>query len=52
MMHMMRDIGGVEMPEYFGKLVEEEARKKAAEVVPTPAPASERTPHAGGSAKS
>jgi flotillin len=52
MMHMMRDIGGVEMPEYFGKLVEEEARKKAAEVVPTPAPAAERAPHAGGSAKS
>ena len=36
MMHMMRDIGGVDMPAYFGKLVEEEARKQAAsaEVVP------------------
>jgi flotillin len=30
MMHMMRDVGGVDMPAYFGKLVEEEARKKAA----------------------
>lgn len=37
MMHMMRDIGGVQMPEYFGKLVEEEAKKKAAEPVPAAA---------------
>src|SRR6185436_8161452 len=37
MMHMMRDIGGVDMPAYFGKLVEEEARKRAAtEVTPVP----------------
>jgi flotillin len=38
MMHMMRDIGGVDMPAYFGKLVEEEARKQAAaaEIVPAP----------------
>jgi flotillin len=28
-LHMMKDIGGVEMPEFFGKLVEEEAKKKA-----------------------
>jgi flotillin len=39
MMHMMRDIGGVEMPEYFGKLVEQEAQKKAAGEVPGPPPA-------------
>ena len=44
MMHMMRDIGGVDMPAYFGKLVEEEARKKAgSEIAPVsaapPAPA-------------
>lgn len=40
MMHMMRDIGGVDMPAYFGKLVEEEAKKKAtaAEIVPSPTP--------------
>jgi flotillin len=30
MLNMMKDIGGVEMPAYFGKLVEEEARKSAA----------------------
>jgi flotillin len=30
MLHMMRDIGGVQMPEYFGKLVEEEAKKQVA----------------------
>ena len=28
MMHMMRDIGGVEMPEFFGKLVEESESTK------------------------
>ncbi len=38
MMHMMRDIGGVEMPEYFGKLVEQEAQKKAASEAAAPAP--------------
>jgi len=41
MLHMMRDIGGVQMPEYFGKLVEEEAKRKAAAEtpsVPQPAP--------------
>ncbi|MFN0007970.1 MAG: flotillin family protein [Planctomycetota bacterium] len=37
MMHMMRDIGGVQMPEYFGRLVEEEAKKKAAEPAPATA---------------
>jgi flotillin len=35
MMHMMRDIGGVQMPEYFGKLVEEEAKRKAAAEAPS-----------------
>jgi flotillin len=47
MMHMMRDIGGVQMPEYFGKLVEEEARKQAETapaVPPAPAPAVEAAP--------
>ena len=39
MLHMMRDIGGVEMPEYFGKLVEEEARKRAVEPSADAAPA-------------
>jgi flotillin len=39
MMHMMRDIGGVQMPEYFGRLVEEEAKKRAAEAAPVPAAA-------------
>src|SRR6185369_3740419 len=28
MMQMMKDIGGVQMPEYFGKLVEDEAKKQ------------------------
>jgi flotillin len=28
MLHMMRDIGGVEMPEFFGKLVDEAVAKK------------------------
>src|SRR5260221_3076057 len=42
MMHMMRDIGGVQMPEYFGKLVEEEARKKVEEATRPPAPASKK----------
>ncbi len=42
MMHMMRDIGGVQMPEYFGKLVEEEARKKVEEATPPPAPAAKK----------
>jgi flotillin len=46
MMHMMRDIGGVQMPEYFGRLVEEEAKKRAEPdeapaTPPKPAPASE-----------
>jgi flotillin len=46
MMHMMRDIGGVQMPEYFGRLVEEEAKKRAEpdeapSTPPKPAPASE-----------
>ena len=27
MMHMMQDIGGIQMPEYFGKLVEERAKQ-------------------------
>ncbi len=31
-LHMMKDIGGVEMPEFFGKLVEDEAKKKAASI--------------------
>ncbi len=31
MLHMMRDIGGVEMPEYFGKLVDEAVAQKMAE---------------------
>jgi len=46
MMHMMRDVGGVDMPAYFGKLVEEEARKKAAgeEASASPAaPAAKKT---------
>lgn len=30
MMHMMRDIGGVQMPEYFGKLVEDAANASKA----------------------
>jgi flotillin len=30
MMHMMKDIGGVEMPAYFGKIVEGEAQKAPA----------------------
>jgi flotillin len=30
MMHMMSEIGGVKMPEYFGRLVDEEARPPAA----------------------
>jgi len=46
MMHMMRDIGGVQMPEYFGRLVEEEAKKKAAEV-PVPAAAARAEGGAG-----
>jgi flotillin len=29
MMHMMQDIGGIQMPEYFGKLVEERAKQQA-----------------------
>jgi len=29
MLHMMRDIGGVQMPEYFGRVVAEAARKQA-----------------------
>ncbi len=29
MMHMMKDIGGVEMPAYFGKLIDEAAEKAA-----------------------
>ncbi len=33
-MHMMRDIGGVEMPAYFGKLVMD----PPSEAAPTPAP--------------
>src|SRR5262249_21964143 len=37
MMHMMKDIGGVQMPEYFGKLVEEEARKRSDVVASSPA---------------
>ncbi len=28
MMHMMKDIGGVEMPAYFGKIVEDAARER------------------------
>jgi flotillin len=32
MLHMMRDIGGVEMPEYFGKLVDEAVEKRSAEM--------------------
>ena len=31
MLHMMRDIGGVEMPEFFGKLVDEAVAKKIAD---------------------
>ncbi len=31
MLHMMRDIGGVEMPEFFGKLVDEAVAKKMAD---------------------
>lgn len=42
MMHMMKDIGGVEMPAYFGKLVDEAAEKaaqKAAESAAAATPA-------------
>lgn len=50
MMHMMRDIGGVQMPEYFGKLVEEEAKKKAAEPAPAAAAVAGRAPEGGAGA--
>ena len=33
MLEMMRDVGGVEMPEFFGKLVENGARVKKPEAV-------------------
>ncbi|MDA1193559.1 MAG: SPFH domain-containing protein [Planctomycetota bacterium] len=37
MLHMMRDIGGVEMPEFFGKLVDDAVEKKmAGEDTPPP----------------
>lgn len=34
MMHMMKDIGGIEMPAYFGKLVEEADAHEASKVGP------------------
>jgi flotillin len=42
MLHMMKDIGGVEMPEYFGKMVADAAKKAEA-----PPPPPESGPHAG-----
>ena len=45
MMHMMRDIGGVEMPEYFGKLVRaEEVADAEAATDDTPPAESKPTP--------
>jgi flotillin len=54
MLNMMKDIGGVEMPAYFGKLVEEEARKSTATAADGPvtsggAPATPATNGASGS---
>ena len=44
MLHMMRDIGGVEMPEFFGKLVDEAvARKMADEADDAPEGAADET---------
>ncbi len=42
MMHMMKDIGGVEMPAYFGKLVQDAASQPS-----PPAPAAEAVSAAG-----
>ena len=39
---MMRDIGGVEMPEFFGRLLDESAQKREAETSePEPEPSKE-----------
>jgi flotillin len=44
MLHMMKDIGGVEMPEYFGKLVE---KAKEADEAPKAAPPPATPPENG-----
>ena len=49
MLHMMRDIGGVEMPEFFGKLVDEAVAKKLADDATEATPA-KPAPKKGGSA--
>ncbi len=52
MLHMMRDIGGVEMPEYFAKMVEAKEKEKENEQTGTDGDASKdatKKPDGGGS---
>ena len=52
MLHMMRDIGGVEMPEFFGKLVDEAVAKKMAGEADAAVAEAKPAPKGGGAKKS